>query len=317
MGSRVMTRRPSASAPATATARPVASAAARSFAATAVRSLAAAPVRSLAAVAARPHVAAAARSLAAVACIATAPLLVLVTPTEAQTLASRIAGVRDGKVRLSFAARPGVCGHGRSINFRSDDFRSDNRDWESTCEPGPVRVALTLDDGEVSRIRTYVGGRWRPTADGTDFGTVPSAEAADYLLGLAERLDTPAADDAVLPATLAAGTTVWPRLLGIARDRSRASKVRKSAVFWLGQEAAAAATDGLAGIVDDRAEDREIRKSAVFALSQRPDDESVPVLIRIARTHPDPEIRKSALFWLAQSDDPRVIDLFEELLIGG
>jgi len=60
--------------------------------------------------------------------------------------------------------------------------------------------------------------------------------------------------------------------------------------------------------------DREIREQAVFALSQRPKDEGVPALIRVARTNKDPEIRKRALFWLGQSGDPRALALFEELL---
>jgi HEAT repeat protein len=60
--------------------------------------------------------------------------------------------------------------------------------------------------------------------------------------------------------------------------------------------------------------DREVREQAVFALSQRPRDEGVPALIRIAKTHNDPEIRRRAIFWLGQSNDPRALALFEELL---
>ncbi len=52
----------------------------------------------------------------------------------------------------------------------------------------------------------------------------------------------------------------------------------------------------------------------MFALSQRPRDEGVPVLIRIARSHRDPKIRRRAIFWLGQSEDPRALALFEELL---
>jgi hypothetical protein len=37
-------------------------------------------------------------------------------------------------------------------------------------------------------------------------------------------------------------------------------------------------------------------------------------LIAVAKTNKDPEIRKRALFWLGQSNDPRAIDLFEQLL---
>ncbi len=57
-----------------------------------------------------------------------------------------------------------------------------------------------------------------------------------------------------------------------------------------------------------------MRKPAVFALSQRPAEEGVPALIRIARTNRHPELRKTALFWLGQSEDPRALALFEEIL---
>jgi HEAT repeat protein len=69
-------------------------------------------------------------------------------------------------------------------------------------------------------------------------------------------------------------------------------------------------------VVTDRNGDREVREQAIFALSQRPKDEGVPVLIRIARTNRDPELRKKALFWLGQSNDDRALALFEELLTG-
>ncbi len=89
---------------------------------------------------------------------------------------------------------------------------------------------------------------------------------------------------------------------------------RRSAVFWLGQAAGAAVDGALDSIAGDTGTEREVRKQAVFALSQRTSEEAVPALIRIARTNRDPELRKSALFWLGQSNDPRAIDLFEEIL---
>ncbi len=72
----------------------------------------------------------------------------------------------------------------------------------------------------------------------------------------------------------------------------------------------------LEGVVQDPIEDLELRKHAVFALSQRPDEESLPALLRLARTHSHPEIRATAMFWLSQKDDPRVLELFEEILFG-
>jgi HEAT repeat protein len=102
--------------------------------------------------------------------------------------------------------------------------------------------------------------------------------------------------------------------LKIAKADNVSKKVRRSAVFWLGQAAGDAATRGLTDLVDDGNADREVRETAVFALSQRPRDEGVPALIRIARQNKDPDLRRKAIFWLGQSDDPRALSLFEELL---
>jgi HEAT repeat protein len=175
---------------------------------------------------------------------------------------------------------------------------------------------LDVRDREVTALRFYVGGRWRANDDVTDLGTVPARAAADYLTRLAERGMGRPAREAIFPATLVDSVTVWPALLRIARDETRPRDTRQQAVFWLGQAAGEAATAQLSDLVGDGDVDREVRKQAVFALSQRPRDEGVPALIRVARTHRDREIRKQALFWLGQSGDPRAVALFEEILAG-
>jgi HEAT repeat protein len=91
-------------------------------------------------------------------------------------------------------------------------------------------------------------------------------------------------------------------------------KTRRNAIFWLGQAAGEAATVGLDSITQDQRQDQEVREAAIFALSQRPKDEGVPALIRVAKSNRDPELRKKALFWLGQSEDPAALALFEELL---
>lgn len=231
------------------------------------------------------------------------------SPAIAQALSDQIAEAPDGRVRVSFAARPGVCGNGRNINT---SWRSD--EWEPWCEQGPVRVVLVVRSRQVVDLDTYVGGRWRSTAQPvTDLGTVSAAEAAAYFLSLAARAPGAVSKEAVLPAVLADSAVVWPRLLGIARDDTRPRETRKSAVFWVGQAAQEAAVQGLAEIATDSG-DIEVRESAVFALSQLPRDDGVPALLAIARTHRDRRIRKRAIFWLAQSEDPRAVALFEELL---
>jgi HEAT repeat protein len=164
----------------------------------------------------------------------------------------------------------------------------------------------------VHSVRTYVGGRWLPHGSAVDLGTVGAREAAEYFLGLAEQ--TGVGGDLLLPAVLADSVTIWPSLVRIARNERLPRKARESAVFWLGQAAGEAAGQALDSIARDDRGDRDVRKQAIFALSQRDRNESVPALIRIARTNTDPALRKTALFWLGQSGDPRAISLFEEIL---
>ena len=230
-----------------------------------------------------------------------------------------VRGMDEGTVRFSYAVRPGVRGDGENIMI--------NNTWESRtellasgcdCDGGPARVSLEVREGTVRRLNACVGGTWRsrPDDDALDLGEVPPEEAAAFLLGLVRRARESVAEDAVFPAAVAEGVTVWPALIDVARDRDRPKEVRTSALFWVGQAAAEEATRGLESVVGDDGGEMDVREAAVFALSQRPSDEAVPALARVAKTSPHPELRETALFWLAQHDDPRVADLFEEILLG-
>ena len=242
----------------------------------------------------------------------------------AQSIASRVARVSNGTVRMTFAAKPGICGSGNSIMHSSGRGRTtwgDNwntsRDveWQSDCSLGPARVVLDRRGGELTDLRFYVGGRWRPAAsDVVDLGTVPPREAADYLLSIVQNDRGSIGRKAIFPATIADSAEIWPTLIKIARNPDLPRETRTQSVFWLGQAAGDAATANLNSLVLDNSVDREVREQAVFALSQRPRDEGVPALIAVAKTNKDPEIRKKAIFWLGQSNDPRAIDLFEQLL---
>jgi hypothetical protein len=242
---------------------------------------------------------------------------------DAQSIASKVARVSNGTVRMSFAAKPGICGSGNSVRFSNgrgntswgDWNQSRDVEWDSDCTPGPLRVVLDRRNGEISDLRFHVGGRWRPAgSDVVDLGMVPASEAADYLVSVAQSEKGSMGSKAILPATLADSANVWPALLRIARNASLPRQTRTQSVFWLGQAAGEAATKDLNSIALDNSVDQEVRESAVFALSQRPREEGVPALIAIARSNKDPKIRKKALFWLGQSNDPRALDLFEELL---
>ncbi|MBA2689145.1 MAG: HEAT repeat domain-containing protein [Gemmatimonadaceae bacterium] len=265
------------------------------------------------------------RTVSIIRSAAVASLLAATAVTAAaQTIASRVAGVRNGTVRMTFAARPDICGHSNGFSTDKNFERGQTLTWEGrlsrdvewdyACEHGPARLVLDVRDGSVTAIRAYVGGRWRAGASVTDLGEVSPSEAADYLLTLAEQSPASVGDKAIFPTTIANGVTVWPRLIRIARNENVPRQTRRQAVFWISQAAGEAATKGLDDLVLDNSVDRDVREQAVFALSQRPKAEGVPALIRVARTNRDPEIRKKAMFWLGQSNDPRAIELFEEIL---
>jgi hypothetical protein len=228
---------------------------------------------------------------------------------SAQSLEQRIATVRTGTVHLSFAARPGICAdgvHGIRVLDANDE-------WVGDCQHQPARVALTVQDGAVTDVRVYEGGRWRPGKAATDLGVVRPQEAAAYFISLAEQNDN-ISGDLILPATIADSVTIWPALLRVARKQDVPAEIRRSAIFWLGQAAGSAAAGALDSIVGDSSGDRDVRKQAVFALSQHSGEAGVSALLRIARSSPDAELRKTAIFWLGQSEDPRALDLFEEIL---
>ncbi len=246
-------------------------------------------------------------------------------PLGAQALADRILAPRQGTVRLTFAAREGLCGDGETYISDSRHGKGQHiygewhggRAWRRPCLEGPARVAITLFDGAIRRMRAYVGGGWRSTgeADVHDLGTVSAPRAAEALLALARR--DARGKDGIFAATLADSATIWPELLRIARADAVPRSSRETAVFWLSQIAGDSATRGLTELVDDKDEDREVREQALFALSQLPRDEGVPALVKVARTNTDPALRRKAIFWLGQSEDPRAVALFEEILTRG
>lgn len=247
---------------------------------------------------------------------------------QERSAVDRVLRAPDGDVRISYRGREDVCGDGRGmIRFRDREsylrledggaaWTGSGRAWyRRPCVDGPARVAIRVAAGRVTRVRVYVGGDWPDRGPGvTDLGEVPPGVAAATLLDLARRADTRAGDDLVFPAILADGIEVWPALMALARDRGAPRSGRRAAIFWLSQEAGETVTRDLGAFVEDTGQDRELREHAVFALSQIPREQGVPVLLRAARSNPDPSVRRKALFWLGQSDDPRALALFEEIL---
>ena len=241
----------------------------------------------------------------------------------AQGIAERVRSVGQGTVELHFAARDGVCGDGgnRVSVGRSGQFEQGDADGYATCEPGPVRVRLRVENGVVNDIRTSVGPARSREGQGatTDLGAVPAGAAAAYFIELAKTANAHVSNGALFPAVLADSAYPWRDLLAIARDTAtRSHGTRSSADLWLSRFA----SSKLAGHENDLSaprdehvsEDSEARTSAVFALSQLRNHEGIPPLLEVARSNRDERVRSQALFWLGQSGDPRALRLFEEIL---
>jgi HEAT repeat protein len=58
----------------------------------------------------------------------------------------------------------------------------------------------------------------------------------------------------------------------------------------------------------------QVQREAVVAIARRPKEESVPLLINIARTHPKEEVRRQAMLLLGRISDDRVLVFFTQEL---
>ena len=267
------------------------------------------------AIARAPNYSRARRALAGAAALGS----LLAIPAAAQSLAARVSRSPDGPVQFSFAARPGVCGNGRSYistgpNTYIGSWNGSINDitQREPCAPGPVRVVLTRAGGEVVDVNTYVGPRAAAAPGAADLGTVPAREAADYLVSLAARLEGRPGHDAILPAMLADDADPGPALLRIARDKERPRETRRSALGWLGRQLdgadVAPARNVIAALVQiarDESDNQAVRQYAVAALARMDAGDGVPTLMDLARDRDDTWLAKQAVTALARSGDPR------------
>jgi len=261
-----------------------------------------------------------------------AALAFVASPALAQSLAVRVLRApADQPVSFEFPARADVCGYGDAIiRFHDDSPRGysvsyarsrgdlrdlpddlDRAELRRRCEFGPVRVLLERAADRVEQVTVRVGGEAPATGN---LGSVTTAEAVAWLVDLARTTPRARGTDPLFALSLAAGEH-WPALLQLARDRGASADTRKRAIFWLAQAAGDRATVGLRGILADDSEELEVRTHAVFALSQLSSGDAVATLIDVAETAREPAIRRHALFWLGQKEDPRVLALFEKILL--
>jgi len=219
-------------------------------------------------------------SLAAAGALVVLACLIPPRAAEAQSVARRLSGVKNGTLRMSFAARDDICGYANGITTRARENAQTRGSWnwngnesedvvyDNECSEGPARVVAHFENGQLTRIHTYVGGRWRPAgADVTDVGTVSVRDATEYLLGIARTQSGKAAGEAIFPLTLADSVNMAQPIYSIAKDDSRPMEVRDQAIFWLSQ----LDDDAVVGMLDNilkSSHDERVQDKAIFEIGR-------------------------------------------------
>jgi len=109
------------------------------------------------------------------------------------------------------------------------------------------------------------------------------------------------------------GTRVEDKLFEIAKS-DELLDLRRQAIRSLGERVGKRSFDFLSTTAQSPDGNAEVQVQAVRAISERHSEETVPLLIKIARTHPNQLVRKQAIRSLGESGDPRTVDFFREVL---
>ena len=138
--------------------------------------------------------------------------------------------------------------------------------------------------------------------------------AVDDLLKLFDSEQVPDLKRTVLQAlSETKSTRVEDKLFEVARGNETLD-VRRQAIRLLGERAGKRSFEFLSQTAQSTDANVEVQVQAVRAIGERRADESVPLLIKIARTHPNQLVRKQAIRSLGESGDPRAVEFFREVL---
>jgi HEAT repeat protein len=138
--------------------------------------------------------------------------------------------------------------------------------------------------------------------------------AVDDLLKLFDSERAPEVRRAVLQSLSdIKSTRVEDKLFEVARSNDTID-VRRQAIRLLGERVSKRSFDFLSATAQSADGNAEVQVQAVRAISERRSEESVPLLIKIAKTHSNQLVRKQAIRSLGESGDPRAIEFFREVL---
>jgi HEAT repeat protein len=91
------------------------------------------------------------------------------------------------------------------------------------------------------------------------------------------------------------------------------ANIRAEAIYWFVQRGGAGVISEVTKLVEAETHDN-VRRRGISGLSRLPANDSIPVLLQLARSSPNPVVRKEAVRVLSDSKDPRAMALMEELI---
>jgi len=92
-------------------------------------------------------------------------------------------------------------------------------------------------------------------------------------------------------------------------------ELKKQAIRLLGDRAGKKSFEFLSATAQSADGNTEVQMQAVRSIGERHAEESVPILIKFAKTHPNQLVRKQAIRSLGESGDPRAVEFFREVLM--
>ena len=208
-------------------------------------------------------------------------------PVQGSDLGRRVTSAPDGLVKMTYAARDGICGDGRSFiadassTTRGYDvwfadgmsMSGSMSDLGARCTHGPVRLLLVVRDHRVVDVQPFVGPSSAATERaGTELGTVATADVSRYLLDLAASGREETARNAIMAASIADSVKIASRLADMARNKSLNSSVRESALKWVGRVGTREGDRNAMGVARTIAEDRQdqtdVRERAIRVIGE-------------------------------------------------
>ena len=192
---------------------------------------------------------------------------------------------------------------------------------ETCC--GRCRLAPSTDLVVLARVQQGAVAEVRPLAVDCDvdaggmtlvwFDGVSAEASVAWLSTLATQSDANRriSENALFAISQHAGAAASAAIVRFAQTGT--PQMRGRALSWLAQRAANEALPVIDAALKDP--ELEVKKQAVNALVRFPNQEGIPKLIEVARTHSNPEVRRQAMLRLGDSKDPRAVEFFAQILL--